>query len=132
LFTLKGAKESIIKEPKDIKENVKTQKIKLSEVRSLVRKLIKEELEDNNKIKDFLNSIGVEDDGYYHIKLINETDIEVTDEMDGREIPDFVNKYGDGKYKYEKADSREKRHLGLLGRIYIEPGYSYFIEIFEH
>jgi hypothetical protein len=40
--TLKGAKESINKEPKGIVESVKTKKIKLSELRTLVKDILKE------------------------------------------------------------------------------------------
>jgi len=46
--TLKAAKKSINKEPKRVNESTKpkTQKIKLSEVRQLVRKMLKEERDD--------------------------------------------------------------------------------------
>lgn len=50
--TLKGAKESINKEPKDIKESVDTKNIKLSEIRQLVRSIIKEGTSKNKLIKE--------------------------------------------------------------------------------
>lgn len=50
--TLKGAKESINKEPKDIKESFETKKIKLSEIRQLVKSIIKEGTSKNKLIKE--------------------------------------------------------------------------------
>lgn len=110
--TLKGAKESINKEPKDIKESIENKNIKLSEIRQLVKSVLNEGKEEDKVV---FNITGSYSQGGYSGNYSNPVyDSEVIenygkswDQMSDKEKDQVVRDFKEGMNESVKSKTKK-------------------------